>query len=95
MMAFSVLALHFLDHQLLVAKIVNVGKFSLSSSVSNIPFSCFILFQKHVFSQSLVIALMKWLFYIIFMFQIPCCYFPSIRDPLVDFFLPILRYISL
>jgi hypothetical protein len=61
-MAFSVLALRLLDHQLLVAKIANVGKLSLSSFVSNIPFSSFILFQKHVFSQSLVIALMKWLF---------------------------------
>jgi hypothetical protein len=52
--------------------------------VSNIPFSGFILFQKHVFSQSLVIALRNWLFYIIFLFQILCCYFPSIRDLLVD-----------
>jgi hypothetical protein len=63
MMAFSVLALRLLDHQMLVAKIADVGKLSLSSSVSNISISGFILFQKHVFSQILVIALMKWLFF--------------------------------
>jgi hypothetical protein len=37
MMVFSVPAPLLLDHQLLVAKIANVGKLSLSPSVSNIP----------------------------------------------------------
>jgi hypothetical protein len=83
MMAFSVPAPLLLDHQLLVAKIANVGKLSFLICIKY-SFSGFILFQKHEFSQSLVITLMKRLYVITFVLHSSCYFFPSICDPLVD-----------